>query len=238
MTLNRFSAILNTCKRVHEVRLLSRMNANYQLIRNLGAKLAIALLCLFTCPATSMATDHTQDELIRKIEEIAKDEYRKHASKWTDYEKQFTREMTEREFAAYCVTTAEYEHRTGGKSHINWKAKIPIYNAGHIFVTYDYGVMQINGRIGEKYFGFLDYKNSIDDNIRAGVKHLAAGFNKTFSKGLRGLDAINYGLQSYNPCEINRVGKFWKHLSGHLRQQFTFKDQFPPSLLENNLSNF
>ena len=214
--------ILNAYSRVHGVKLLNRMNANYYVRRNLAAGLAIALLCLLIWPASSMATDHTPDELIRKIERIAKDEYRKHASKWTDYEKQFTREMSEQEFVAYCITTAKYEHRTAGKSRINWMAKIPIYNASHTLVTYDYGVMQINGRIGEKYFGFLDYKNSIDDNIRAGVKHLAAGFNRAFSKGLLGIDAINYGLQYYNPREINRVAKFWKYFSGYLRQQFRF----------------
>jgi hypothetical protein len=102
-------------------------------------------------------------------------------------------------------------------------------------VTYDYGVMQINGIIGEKYFGFLDYKNSIDDNIRAGVKHLAAGFNQAFYKGLLGLDAINYGLQFYNPYENNRIEKFWKHVSDHLKQQFSLKDQFPSRPPENRL---
>jgi hypothetical protein len=159
-----------------------------------------------------MATDHTQDDLIRKIAKIARDEYRKHSHKWTDYEKQFTRNMSEKEFVAYCITTAKYEHRRGSRSYINWKARVPIYNAAHILIAYDYGVMQINDKIGDKYFKFLDYKNSIDDNIRAGVKHLAAGFNRAFHRGLLGLDAINYGLQFYNPYEINRSEKFWNYV--------------------------
>ena len=188
------------------------MKGNHHLKRNLVVELTFALLCLFIAPVNSMATDHGQDELMRKIAKIAKDEYRKLTYKWTDYEKQLTRNMSEKEFVAYCVTTAKYEHRRGSISRINWKAKIPIYNAAHMLIAYDYGVMQINGIIGDKYFKFLDYKNSIDDNIRAGVKHLAAGFNRAFHIGLFGLDAINYGLQFYNPYEIHRIEKFWNYV--------------------------
>ena len=86
------------------------MKRNQWRRRTLTMELTIVLLCLFIWPAASMATDHTQDELIRKIENIAEDEYRKHSYKWTDYEKQFTRNMSEKEFVAYCITTARYEN--------------------------------------------------------------------------------------------------------------------------------
>jgi hypothetical protein len=199
-------------------------------------ELTFALLCLFIGPVSSMATDRAQDELIRKIAKIARDEYRKLTYKWTDYEKQLTHNMSEKEFVAYCITTARYEHRRGNRAYINWKAKIPIYNAERILVAYDYGVMQINGIIGDKYFKFLDYKNSIDDNIRAGVKHLAAGFNRAFHIGLLGLDAINYGLQFYNPDEINRIEKFWNYVPHQLRQHFTL--QFSANPINSHLLTY
>jgi len=201
------------------------MKENHRLKRTLAVELAVAVLCLFIGPLNSIAAVHTQDALIRKIAKIAKDEYRKHSYKWTDYEKQFTHNMSEKEFVAYCITTARYEHRRGSKSYINWKAKVPIYNTERILIAYDYGVMQINNRIGDRYFKFLDYKHSIDDNIRAGVKHLAAGFNRAFHRGLLGLDAINYGLQFYNPNETNRIEKFWNYIPHQLRQKL--KEQFP-----------
>ena len=201
------------------------MKENHRLKLALAVELAIAVLCLFIGPLNAIAADHTQDALIRRIAKIAKDEYRKHSYKWTDYEKQFTRKMSEDEFVVYCIATARYEHRRGSRSHINWKAKVPIYNADRILVAWDYGVMQINNRIGDRYFRFLDYKHSIDDNIRAGVKHLAAGFNRAFHNGLLGLDAINYGLQFYNPEETNRIEKFWNYVPHQFRQKF--KEQFP-----------
>ena len=168
---------------------------------------------LFILPSASMASDKTQDDLIYTIVKIAKDEYHKHSYKWTGYEKQFTRNMSEDKFAVYCIGIARYEHRRGPKWRIDWQAKRPVYNAAGSLVSYDYGVMQINSRTGETYFHFLDYKNSIVDNIRAGVKHLAAGFNEAYFKGFSGLDAINYGLQFYNPGEKNRVEKIWNYIT-------------------------
>jgi len=173
---------------------------------------AIELIGLLILPPASMAADKTQDDLIHTIVKIAKDEYHKHSHKWTAYEKQFTRNMSEDIFADYCIGIARYEHRRGAKWQINWRAKSPVYNAAGRLISYDYGVMQINSRIGEKYFRYLNYKNSIVGNIRAGVKHLAAGFNEAYFKGFSGLDAINYGLQFYNPSETHRVEKIWNYI--------------------------
>jgi len=72
--------------------------------------------------------------------------------------------------------------------------------------------MQINSKTGKTYFHGLDYENNISDNIRAGVKHLAAGFNEAYFKGFDGRDAINYGLQFYNPYEPNRADKIWNFI--------------------------
>ena len=183
---------------------------------------AIQLIGLLILPSASMAADKTQDDLISTIVKIARDEYRKHSWKWTEYEKQFTRYMSEDKFAFYCIGIARYEHRRGAKWQIDWRAKSPVYNAAGRLVSYDYGVMQINSRTGEKYFRHLNYKNSIVDNIRAGVKHLAAGFNEAYFKGFSGLDAINYGLQFYNPCETNRVEKIWNYIPDYIKQQVQF----------------
>ena len=172
----------------------------------------IELIGLLILPPASMATDKTQDDLIYTIAKIAKEEYHKHSYKWTEYEKQFTRNMSEDKFAVYCIGIAKYEHRRGPKWQIDWRAKRPVYNAAGRLVSHDYGVMQINSRIGETYFHFLDYKNSMVDNIRAGVKHLAAGFNEAYFKGFSGLDAINYGLQFYNPYERKRVDEIWHYI--------------------------
>ena len=179
----------------------------------------IELIGLLILPSGSMATDKTQDDLIFTIAKIAKEEYHKHSYKWTEYEKQFTRNMSEDKFAVYCIGIARYEHRRGPKWQIDWQAKRPVYNAAGSLVSYDYGVMQINSRTGETYFHFLDYKNSMVDNIRAGVKHLAAGFNEAYFKGFSGLDAINYGLQFYNPGEKMRVEKIWNYISDYIRQK-------------------
>ncbi|CAB1057113.1 hypothetical protein D1BOALGB6SA_1852 [Olavius sp. associated proteobacterium Delta 1] len=173
---------------------------------------AIAFISLLMGTSTALAGAKTQDELINTIIQIAKDEYHKHSYKWTDYEKQFTLNMSEDEFAAFCIGTARYEHRRGRKWNIDWQAKIPIYNPSGRLVSYDIGVMQINSRTGKTYFHALDYENNISDNIRAGVKHLAAGFNQAYFKGFGGLDAINYGLQFYNPYESNRVKKIWHYI--------------------------
>ncbi len=173
---------------------------------------AIELISLLMGPSTAMATDKTQDVLIDTIVQIAKDEYHKHSYKWTDYEKQFTLNMSEDEFVAFCIGTARYEHRRGRKWNIDWQAKRPIYNVAGSLVSYDYGVMQINSKTGKTYFHALDYENNISDNIRAGVKHLAAGFNEAYFKGFGGLDAINYGLQFYNPYEPKRVDKIWNYI--------------------------
>ncbi len=172
----------------------------------------IALSCLLLGPSTATATDKTQDELTDIIVQIAKDEYHKHSYKWTDYEKQFTLNMTVEEFAAFCIGIARFEHRRGHKWKIDRQAKIPIYNPAGNLVSYDYGVMQINSKTGKSYFHMLDYENNISDNIRAGVKHLAAGFNEAYFKGLSGRDAVNYGLQFYNPYERKRVDKIWHYI--------------------------
>lgn len=163
-------------------------------------------------PSTVTATDKTQAKLIDTIVQIAKDEYHKHSYKWTDYEKQFTLNMSEDEFAAFCIGVARYEHRRGHNWNIDWQAKIPNYNVAGSIVSFDYGVMQINSRIGKTYFHTLDYENNLFDNIRAGVKHLAAGFNEAYFKGFGGRDAINYGLQFYNPYEPNRVDRIWNYI--------------------------
>jgi hypothetical protein len=162
--------------------------------------------------STAMATDKVQDELTATIVRIAKDEYHKHSYKWTDYEKQLTLNMSEDEFAAFCIGVARYEHRRGRKWNIDRQAKRPIFNLSGSLVSYDYGVMQINSRTGKTYFHALDYENNVSDNIRAGVKHLAAGFNEAYFKGFGGRDAIDYGLQFYNPYEPNRVNKIWKYI--------------------------
>ena len=193
-----------------------RTNTGRRFILTITA--TIELISLLILPPASMATDKTQDDLIYTLAKIAKEEYHKHSYKWTEYEKQFTRNMSEDEFAAYCIGIAKYEHRRGRKWQIDWQAKRPIYNAAGSLVSYDYGVMQINGRTGETYFYWLDYKNSIVDNIRAGVKHLAAGFNEAYFKGLAGLNAINYGLQFYNPRETKRVEKIWNYIPDNISQ--------------------
>ena len=184
----------------------------------LAISAAIELMGLLILPSVSMANDKFQADLIHTIAKIAKEEYRKHSHKWTKYEKQFTRNMSEDKFAVFCIGIARYEHRRGAKWQIDGHAKRPVYNAAGRLVSYDYGVMQINSRTGEKYFHYLNYKNSIVDNIRAGVKHLAAGFNEAYFKGFSGLDAINYGLQFYNPCETNRVEKIWNYIPDYIRQ--------------------
>jgi hypothetical protein len=175
-------------------------------------KAGIAIICLLIGPSTATATDKTQDELTDIIVQIAKDEYHKHSYKWTDYEKQFTRNMSADQFAAFCIGVARFEHRRGRKWKIDRQAKIPIYNPAGRLVSYDFGVMQINSKTGTTYFHTLDYEKNISDNIRAGVKHLAAGFNEAYFKGLDGRDAINYGLQFYNPCERKRVDKIWHYI--------------------------
>lgn len=180
---------------------------------------AIQLTGLLIWPSALMAADKIQDDLIYTIVKVAKDEYHKHSRKWTAYEKQFTRNMSEDKFALYCIGIARYEHRRGAHWRIDWRAKSPVYNAAGRLVSYDYGVMQINSRTGEKYFRYLNYKHSIVDNIRAGVKHLAAGFNEAYFKGFSGLDAINYGLQFYNPRETRRVEKIWNYIPDYIRQQ-------------------
>lgn len=172
----------------------------------------IGLISLLTGLSTAMASDKTHDELTDTIIQIAKDEYHKHSYKWTDYEKQITLNMSGDEFAAFCIGVARFEHRRGRKWRIDGQAKIPVYNGAGTVVSYDYGVMQINSRVGKTYFHTLDYENNISDNIRAGVKHLAAGFNEAYLKGLGGREAINYGLQFYNPYERNRVDKLWKYI--------------------------
>lgn len=175
----------------------------------------IALIYLLIGPSTATATDKTQDDLTAAIVQIAKEEYHKHTFKWTDYEKQFTLNMTEDEFAAFCIGVARFEHRRGRQWKIDRQAKIPIYNpAGHL-VSYDFGVMQINSKVGKTYFHTLDYEDNPADNIRAGVKHLAAGFNQAYSKGLGGRDAINHGLQFYNPSERKRVAQIWHYIPRH-----------------------
>ena len=172
----------------------------------------IVLICLLVGPSASTATDKTQDELTDIIVQIAKEEYHKHSHKWTDYEKQFTRNMSADQFAAFCIGVARFEHRRGREWKIDRQAKIPIYNpAGHL-ISYDFGVMQINSKTGKTYFHTLDYEDNTADNIRAGVKHLAAGFNQAYAKGLGGRDAINYGLQYYNPYERRRVDKIWHYI--------------------------
>ncbi len=171
-------------------------------------------------PSSTMATDMDPNVLTDTIVRIAKDEYHKHSFKWTDYEKQFTLNMSEDEFAAFCIGIARYEHRRGRKWDIDWQAKIPIYNLSGSLVSYDYGVMQINSKTGKTYFHALDYENNISDNIRAGVKHLAAGFNVAYFKGFDGLDAINYGLQFYNPYEPNRVDKIWNYIPQYKPHDF------------------
>jgi hypothetical protein len=172
----------------------------------------LALICLLIGPSTATATDKTQDDLTDIIIKIAKEEYHKHSYKWTDYEKQFTLNMTVNEFAAFCIGVARFEHRRGRNWNIDHQAKIPIYNLAGRLVSYDYGVMQINSKTGKTYFHTLDYKNNLSDNIRAGVKHLAAGFNKAYFKGFSGRHAINYGLQFYNPHERKRVDKIWHYI--------------------------
>jgi hypothetical protein len=179
-----------------------------------------ALICLLMGPSTATATDKTQDELTDIIVQIAKDEYHKHSHKWTGYEKQFTLNMSVDKFAAFCIGIARFEHRRGRKWKIDRQAKIPIYNPAGSLDSYDYGVMQINSKTGKMYFHGLDYEDNISDNIRAGVKHLAAGFNEAYSKGFRGRDAINYGLQFYNPSERERVDEIW---------HFIPKDKPPPA---------
>ena len=172
----------------------------------------IGLICLLMGPSTAAANDKTQDELTDIIVQIAKEEYHKHSYKWTNYEKQFTRNMSADQFAAFCIGIARFEHRRGRKWKIDRRAKIPIYNlAGHL-VSYDFGVMQINSNTGKTYFHTLDYEDNTADNIRAGVKHLAAGFNEAYFKGLGGRDAINYGLQFYNPYERKRVDEIWHYI--------------------------
>jgi hypothetical protein len=170
------------------------------------------LISLLVGPSAAMATDKAQNELINTIVQIAKDEYHKHSYKWTDYEKRFTLTISEDQFAAFCIGIARYEHRRGRKWNIDRQAKIPIYNLTGNLVSHDYGVMQINSKTGKTYFQGLDYENNISDNIRAGVKHLAAGFNEAYFKGLGGRDAINYGLQYYNPYEPNRADKIWNYI--------------------------
>ena len=172
----------------------------------------IASICLLIGPATATATDKTHDDLTDTIVKIAKEEYHKHSYKWTDYEKQFTRNMSVDEFAAFCIGVARFEHRRGRKWKIDRQAKIPIYNPAGSLISYDYGVMQINSQTGKTYFHMLDYEDNISDNIRAGVKHLAAGFNKAYFKGFSGRDAINYGLQFYNPYERKRVAEIWHYI--------------------------
>lgn len=172
----------------------------------------INLIGLMLGPSAAMATDKSQNELIDTIVQIAKEEYHKHSHKWTDYEKRFTLNMSEDQFAAFCIGIARYEHRRGRKWNIDWQAKIPVYNPAGNLVSHDYGVMQINSKIGKTYFHDLDYENDIFDNIRAGVKHLAAGFNEAYFKGFVGQDAINYGLQFYNPYEPNRADKIWNYI--------------------------
>lgn len=172
----------------------------------------IALICILLGAPTATASDKAHDDLTDTIAKIAKEEYHKHSYKWTDYEKQFTRNMSVDEFAAFCIGVARFEHRRGRKWNIDRQAKIPIYNLAGRLVSYDYGVMQINSRTGQAYFHMLDYKYNIADNIRAGVKHLAAGFNKAYFKGFRGRDAINYGLQFYNPSERKRVDEIWHYI--------------------------
>ena len=172
----------------------------------------IAVVCLLIGPSTATATDKTHDDLTNTIVKIAKQEYHKHSYKWTDYEKQFTRNMSVDEFAAFCIGVARFEHRRGRKWKIDRQAKIPIYNLAGILISYDYGVMQINSQTGKTYFHMLDYEDNISDNIRAGVKHLAAGFNKAYFKGFSGRAAINYGLQFYNPYERKRVDEIWHYI--------------------------
>jgi len=172
----------------------------------------IASICLLMGPATATATDKAHDDLTDTIVKIAKEEYHKHSYKWTDYEKQFTRNMSVDEFAAFCIGVARFEHRRGRKWKIDRQAKIPIYNPAGSLISYDYGVMQINSQTGKTYFHMLDYEDNISDNIRAGVKHLAAGFNKAYFKGFSGRDAINYGLQFYNPYERRRVDEIWHYI--------------------------
>jgi len=172
----------------------------------------IAVVCLLIGPSTATATDKTHDDLTNTIVKIAKEEYHKHSYKWTDYEKQFTRNMSVDEFAAFCIGVARFEHRRGRKWKIDRQAKIPIYNLAGILISYDYGVMQINSQTGKTYFHMLDYEDNISDNIRAGVKHLAAGFNKAYFKGFSGRAAINYGLQFYNPYERKRVDEIWHYI--------------------------
>jgi len=172
----------------------------------------IASIFLLLGPSTATATDKTDDDVTDTIIQIAKEEYHKHSYKWTDYEKQFTRNMSVDEFAAFCIGVARFEHRRGRKWKIDRQAKIPIYNLAGRLVSYDYGVMQINSKTGQTYFHMLDYEDNIADNIRAGVKHLAAGFNEAYSKGLSGRAAVNYGLQFYNPYERKRVDNIWHYI--------------------------
>jgi len=172
----------------------------------------IALICLLMGPLSATAADKTQDELTDIIVQIAKDEYHKHSYKWTDYEKQFTLNMSADQFAAFCIGIARFEHRRGRKWKIDRQAKIPNYDPAGSLVSYDHGVMQINSKTGKTYFHTLDYEDNISDNIRAGVKHLAAGFNEAYAKGLGGRDAFNYGLQFYNPSERKRLDEIWHYI--------------------------
>ena len=172
----------------------------------------IASICLLLAPSSATAADKTQDDLTDTIIKIAKEEYHKHSYKWTDYEKQLTRNMSVDEFAAYCIGVARFEHRRGRKWKIDRQARIPIYNLAGSLISYDYGVMQINSQTGKTYFHMLDYEDNVTDNIRAGVKHLAAGFNEAYFKGFKGRDAINYGLQFYNPSERKRLDGIWHYI--------------------------
>ena len=169
----------------------------------------VASICLLAAPPSTTATDTPQDELTNTIVKIAKEEYHKHTYKWTDYEKQFTRNMSADQFAALCIGIARFEHRRGRKWEIDQQAKVPNYNPAGRLISQDFGVMQINSKTGKTYFYSLDYENDIADNIRAGVKHLAAGLNEAYFKGLGGRDAINHGLQFYNPHERKRVDEIW-----------------------------
>ena len=189
----------------------------------------IALMGLLVGPSTTAATDKAQDELTDIIVQIAKEEYHKHSYKWTDYEKQFTRNMSADQFAAFCIGVARFEHRRGRKWKIDWQAKIPIYNLAGRLISYDFGVMQINSKTGKTYFHKLNYEDNIIDNIRAGVKHLAAGFNEAYFKGLGGRDAINHGLQFYNPYERKRVDKIWHYIPEYRQPRGDDNASTPPT---------
>ncbi len=159
-------------------------------------------------PIISEAKVYTQQELINIINTSAGQEYDRYKSLGS-YEATFTRSMSRESFISYVLATAEYEHRITDSS-----GKITGFNldqntkSTNTDGTIDYGLMQINSSVGDKYYASLDYKNNPNDNARAGASRLADLFNQGMvDKKLSGSSAINYGVSGYNPGEnsTNRI---------------------------------